>query len=68
MISATIGDTSGQQLNAELARRFGDARCAWVAYPAGDKDFGDAIRAAKPYPVKGLYRLSEYPDVETPVT
>jgi twinkle protein len=51
-----------------------------VGYPAGAKDLGDilrlkgetavseAVRAAKPYPVRGLYKLSEYPDVGEPVT
>ena len=68
------------KLNAELARRFGAARCAWVAYPEGTKDLndvlrlkgetavGEAIRGAKPYPIKGLYKLSDYPDVGEPVT
>jgi twinkle protein len=74
------GDAPGQQLNAEMARRFGAARCAWVAYPEGCKDLndilrqkgatavGDALRAAKPYPIKGLYKLSDYPDIAEPIT
>jgi twinkle protein len=74
------GDEPGHKLNGELARRFGAARCSWVAYPDGTKDLGDilrlkgetavkdAIRGAKPYPVKGLYKLSEYPDVGEPIT
>jgi twinkle protein len=72
-------DDPGQKLNAELARRFGAARCAWIAYPAGSKDLnevlqqggetavGDAILNARPYPVKGLYRLNDYPDMGEPV-
>jgi twinkle protein len=35
------GDEPGQQLNAELARHFGAARCARVTYPQGAKDLGE---------------------------
>jgi len=74
------GDEPGRKLNSELARRFGAVRCAWVAYPDGTKDLGDilrlkgeeavgdALRGAMPYPVKGLYKLSDYPDVAEPIT
>jgi twinkle protein len=80
VILAGDGDEAGQQLNAELARRINAARCSWVAYPEGTKDLNDILRvkgeasvrdailAAKPYPVKGLYRLSDYPNVGEPVT
>jgi twinkle protein len=80
VILAGDGDAPGQKLNAELARRFGSARCSWVTYPEGAKDLNDilrlkgsqavsdAIRAAKLYPIKGLYRLSDYPDIGVPVT
>jgi twinkle protein len=34
----------------------------------GEAAVGEAIRGAKPYPIKGLYRLSNYPDVGTPAT
>jgi twinkle protein len=49
-----------------------------VAYPEGAKDLndilrlhgdkavGEAIRCAKPYPIKGLYKLSDFPDVGSP--
>ena len=68
------GDEPGQKLNEELARRFGPARCSWLKYPDGLKDINDVlmhfgadgvhelIDGAKPYPVKGLYKLSDYPD------
>jgi twinkle protein len=71
-VLAGDGDEKGAQLNAELARRLGAARCAWIDYPVG-KDLNDvaldlgneavakAIRKAKPYPIKGLFRLSDYP-------
>jgi twinkle protein len=38
------GDEPGQKLNAELARRFGAARCARIVYPEGAKDLGDILR------------------------
>jgi twinkle protein len=80
VILAGDGDEPGKKLNAELARRLGAARCAWVAYPPGTKDLndilrnegeravGDALRGAKPYPIKGLYKLSHYPDIPAPTT
>ena len=80
VVLAGDGDEPGRKLNAELARRFGAARCAWVAYPEGTKDLNDILRlkgeaavseailSAKPYPIKGLFRLSDYPDVPEPVT
>jgi twinkle protein len=80
VILAGDGDEPGQKLNAELARRFGAARCARVMYPEGAKDLNDVLRlqgtdavskmlnAAKPYPIKGLYKLSDYPHVGAPVT
>jgi twinkle protein len=80
VILAGDGDEPGRKLNTELARRFGAARCACVTYPDGTKDLNDilrlkgadavaeVIRCAKPYPIKGLYKLSDYPDVPEPVT
>jgi len=80
IILAGDGDEPGRKLNAELARRFAAARCAWVAYPEGAKDLNDvlrlkgeagvieAIRGARPYPIKGLYKLSHYPDMPAPTT
>jgi twinkle protein len=68
------GDAPGHKLNEELARRFGPARCSWIDYPEGMKDLNDVlthfgvegvrelIDGAKPYPVKGLYKLSDYPE------
>jgi twinkle protein len=74
IILAGDGDEPGKALNEQLARRFGQARCFWLKYPEGLKDINDVlmhfsvdgvkelIADAKPYPVKGLYRLSDYPD------
>lgn len=74
------GDDPGRKLNGELARRLGAARCAWLTYPDGCKDSNDVLKAhgtaglarlladAKPYPIKGVYRLSDYPDIREPET
>lgn len=72
-ILAVDDDGPGQRLAAELVRRLGAARCMFVTYPDGCKDLNDVLckhgreavhavlRNAKQYPVRGLYRLSEYP-------
>lgn len=73
-IIAVDNDTNGKHLAEELVRRLGASRCWFVTYPAGCKDLNevamnvgpDAARAvleqAKPYPLQGLYALSDYPD------
>ena len=73
-ILAVDNDRPGQRLAAELVRRLSAARCSFVSYPPGCKDLNDVlmkhgeaevarvIMAAKAYPVKGLYRLSDYPE------
>jgi twinkle protein len=80
VILAVDGDGPGEKFRHELARRFGPARCSWLIYPEGTKDLNDVlrikgvdavrdvIREAKPYPIKGLYRLSELPDIGEPAT
>jgi twinkle protein len=79
-ILAVDNDPPGRRLAAELVRRLSASRCMFVTYPEGCKDLNDVLRQygrdavtkclteAKPYPVKGLYRLSDYPDVGEPVT
>lgn len=79
-VLAVDNDPPGQRLAAELVRRFGAARCSFVTYPDGCKDLNDVLQKhgrdavvrclneAKPYPVRGLYRLSDYPDVGEPKT
>lgn len=74
VILATDGDEPGQRLMQEMARRLGRARCSFVTYPPGCKDANEALMAhgpkavmdlvtgAKPFPVRGLYKLSEFPD------
>jgi twinkle protein len=75
-ILATDSDRPGQRLRAELVRRLSPSRCMFVEYPPDCKDLNDVamhhgkeavaavLNAAKPYPVRGLYRLSDYPDRE----
>lgn len=71
---AVDSDRPGQRLAAELVRRLSASRCHFVEYPASCKDLNDVLRqfgaeavaavlnSAKPYPVKGLYRLTDYPE------
>lgn len=73
-IIAVDNDPPGQRLAAELVRRLSASRCLFVAYPDGCKDLNDVLvkhgaeavatvlNGARPYPVRGLYRLSEYPE------
>lgn len=73
-VLAVDNDAPGQRLAAELVRRLSPSRCSFVAYPGSCKDLNDVlmqhgseavaqvINTAKPYPVRGLYRLSDYPE------
>jgi twinkle protein len=73
-IIATDGDGPGRMLAQELVRRLGPHRCLFVTYPDGCKDLNDileqhgvagvtaALKAAKPYPVRGLYTLDDFPE------
>lgn len=79
-IIASDNDGPGQRLAAELVRRLGPGRCSFVTYPEGCKDLNDVRRqhgveavaavlnTSKPYPVKGLYRLEDYPEKGEPET
>ena len=72
-ILAVDNDPPGQRLAMELVRLLLASRCMFVTYPDGCKDLSDVMQrhgrdavtallnAAKPYPVRGLYRLCEYP-------
>lgn len=74
-ILAVDNDAPGKRLAAELVRRLSASRCLFVTYPTDCKDLNDVLvkhgpehvaavlNAAKPYPVRGLYKLSEYPDM-----
>jgi twinkle protein len=75
-IIATDADRPGQRLAAELVRRLSASRCMFVQYPNDCKDLNHVavlhgkdvvaaiLNAAKQYPVRGLYQLSDYPDRE----
>jgi len=75
-IIAVDNDRQGQRLAAELVRRLSPGRCSFVTYPDGCKDLNAVLmkhgvdgvvrvlNGAQPYPVRGLYRLSEYPPTE----
>lgn len=79
IILATDGDAAGNSLRADLISLLGADRCSFVEYPEGCKDLNEvlalhgseavhkALREAKAVPVKGLYRLSDFPDMP-PVT
>ncbi len=79
-IIAVDNDAPGMHLASELVRRLSAARCLFVTYPAGCKDLNDVLQkhgrdevvsvlnAAKPYPLKGVYKLSDYPDAPPLVT
>jgi twinkle protein len=73
-VLATDGDEPGRVLAADLARLLGPERCRFVEWAADAKDANEVLtmhdastlRAnidnAKPYPVKGLYRLDDFPE------
>lgn len=73
IIIASDNDASGKRLAEELVRRLGRVRCGFVVYPDDCKDFnevlvthgGSAITAiiagARPYPLSGVYTLSQLP-------
>ncbi len=72
-ILATDSDEAGIALRADLIHLLGPARCSFVEYPDGCKDLNDVLIAhgaervasclnqAKPVPVRGLHRLSDFP-------
>ena len=73
-IIATDGDAPGRMLAADLVSLLGAERCRFVTYPDGCKDLNDiaifyshatlveTIHAAKPYPIKGLYTMDDFPE------
>lgn len=73
-ILALDGDDVGQSLAHDIASILGAERCKFVVYPDGCKDLNEVflaqglggvnrvIQAAKPYPVRGLYNISDFPD------
>jgi twinkle protein len=75
-VLATDGDAPGQAMAHDLAAILGPERCRFVRYPDGCKDlnevlvqFGAAgvvrcVEEAAPVPVTGLYRMSDFPELE----
>jgi len=76
IVIATDSDEAGKRLADELVRRLDRVRCSFVNFPDGCKDFNEVlvnhgkdtvreiIGAAKPYPVDGVYKLSDFPPEE----
>src|ERR1035437_5855744 len=72
-IIAVDNDAPGKHLADELVRRLGASRCYFVTYPDGCKDLNDprmknvaeaaaaVLTNAQPYPIRGVYSLSDYP-------
>lgn len=77
-IIATDGDGPGAILAHELVKRLGAHRCRFVTYPEGCKDLNEVLldhgahvvtailNEARPYPVRGLYALSDFPEPPEP--
>lgn len=73
-IIAADGDQAGFNLAADLVGLLGADRCRFIEYPFPSKDLNevlsdygpkavvDAISTAKPYPVQGLYKFSDFPE------
>lgn len=76
-IIAADSDGPGRRLAAVLVKHLGAARCSRLEYPAGCKDANDVlvqggpsslsacIVNAKPYPVRGIYELTDFHEEET---
>jgi twinkle protein len=74
VIIAVDGDEAGKALAADLCRLFGPERCMFVEWSADCKDANDVLQVhgaealvavldeAKPYPVKGLYAIDDFPE------
>jgi twinkle protein len=73
-VLAVDDDEKGRACRELLLGYLGKGRCKIVEYPKGCKDLNDVaqqhglevacnvIRTAKPYPLEGVYKLSDYPD------
>lgn len=71
VVLAVDNDAPGKLLEQELSRRIGQEKCYRVAYPEGCKDcndvlvkhgvqgVSDVISSVKPFPVKGVYSVSD---------
>jgi twinkle protein len=73
-ILAVDDDEAGERLAEELVRRLLAGRCSRITYPRGSKDTNEVLMdggaaavasmfsGATPFPVQGLYKLSQYPE------
>lgn len=73
-ILATDSDEAGLKLRANLVAHLGPDRCSFVDYGANCKDLNEALITygadhardvlthAKPFPVKGLYTIDDFPE------
>lgn len=73
-VLASDDDAPGHNLRTDLVALLGADRCRFVEYPFPCKDLNEVlveygpervvecISTAKPYPVKGLYRVSDFPE------
>jgi len=73
-ILATDADQPGSNLAADLASLLGAERCRFIDYPFPCKDLNEVLvdygaprvmqilQAAKPYPIKGLYTIDDFPE------
>lgn len=71
IVLAVDSDEAGKTLEEELARRLGRERCYRVQWSEGCKDanevllnhgacgLADCLKAARPYPVKGVFEVSD---------
>lgn len=74
-VIATDADKPGRILAHDLASILGVERCRFIEYPEGSKDLNDVFKAegyagvtrivesAKPFPVRGLYAMSDFPEM-----
>ena len=75
IVIATDGDLAGRRLRNELARRLGKARCRFVVWPEGYKDFNEILvkhgeqgvldvleNYTEAFPVEGIVRLEDVMD------
>lgn len=73
-ILATDSDGPGRQLAHDLASILGAERCKFISYPDACKDLNEVYEAegqagvtrlianAKPFPVRGLYNMEDFPE------
>ena len=74
IIICTDGDSAGQAMGEEIARRIGKDKCWLLEWPDGCKDANDVlvkkgakllhkvVASARPYPVAGLYDAAHFYD------